>query len=164
MPMTSSSVAYKDLRGYLDAVDKLGELRFVNGADWDLEVGAITEVAARAAHPKVVLFDNIKDYPKGFRVVTNPVCSAPTTALAFGLDPKLTGMNIIRAWKDPSYRAGLSATQLAQLPAHPAGAIELPEPTLHGAWPYQGFRVKSGIRAGLSDILSGIGARLAVPT
>jgi mersacidin/lichenicidin family type 2 lantibiotic len=39
--------------------------------------------------------------------------------------------NIIRAWKDPGYRAGLSATQLAQLPAHPAGAIELPEPTRH---------------------------------
>ena len=97
---TTSSLAYKDLRGYLDAVDKLGELRIVDGADWDLEIGAITEVAARAANPKVVLFDNIKDYPKGFRVVTNPVCSAPTTALAFGLDPKLTGLDIIRAWKE----------------------------------------------------------------
>ncbi len=94
-----SSLAYKDLRGYLDAVDKLGELRKVDGADWDLEIGAITEVAARAANPKVVLFDHIKDYPKGFRVVTNPVCSAPTTALAFGLDPKLAGLDLIRAWK-----------------------------------------------------------------
>lgn len=61
-----SSLAYKDLRGYLDAVDKLGELRKVDGADWDLEIGAITEVAARAANPKVVLFDHIKDYPKDF--------------------------------------------------------------------------------------------------
>jgi mersacidin/lichenicidin family type 2 lantibiotic len=60
----------------------------------------------------------------------------------------MTLSDIIRAWKDPSYRAGLPATQLAQLPAHPAGAIELPEPTLHAAWPHQGFRVKSGIRAG----------------
>ncbi|HEY7217437.1 MAG TPA: UbiD family decarboxylase, partial [Candidatus Binatia bacterium] len=95
-----SSLAYKDLRGYLDAVDKLGELRVVNGADWDLEIGAITEIAARATHPKVVLFDNIKGHPKGFRVVTNPVCSAVTTALAFGLDPKLRGLDIIRAWKE----------------------------------------------------------------
>ena len=94
-----SSLAYKDLRGYLDAADSLGELRKVDGADWDLEIGAITEVAARAANPKVVLFDHIKDYPKGFRVVTNPVCSAPTTALAFGLDPKLAGLDLIRAWK-----------------------------------------------------------------
>ena len=98
--MAMDSLAYKDLRGYLDAVDKLGELRIVDGADWDLEVGAITEVAARTAKPKVVLFDNIKGYPKGFRVVTNPVCSPATTALAFGLDPRLTGLEIIRAWKE----------------------------------------------------------------
>jgi mersacidin/lichenicidin family type 2 lantibiotic len=60
----------------------------------------------------------------------------------------MTPSDIIRAWKDPGYRAGLSAPHLAQLPAHPAGAIELPEPTLHAAWPSQGFRVKSGLRAG----------------
>ena len=60
----------------------------------------------------------------------------------------MTPSDIIRAWKDPNYRAGLAATQRAQLPAHPAGAIELPEPTLHAAWPQQGFRVKSGLRAG----------------
>src|SRR5882724_1044257 len=97
---TATSIAYKDLREYIDAVDRLGELRRVNGADCDLEIGAITEVAARTANPKVVLFDDIKGYPKGFRVVTNPVCSPATTALAFGLDPKLSGMEIIRAWKE----------------------------------------------------------------
>ncbi|HEX2932620.1 MAG TPA: UbiD family decarboxylase, partial [Candidatus Binatia bacterium] len=64
--MATDSLAYKDLRGYLEAADKLGELRLVDGADCDLEIGAITEVAARAAKPKVVLFDNIKGYPKGF--------------------------------------------------------------------------------------------------
>jgi mersacidin/lichenicidin family type 2 lantibiotic len=42
---------------------------------------------------------------------------------------------------------GLVRTQRAQLPAHPAGAIELPEPTLHAAQPTYGFRVKSGLRA-----------------
>ena len=49
---TTSSLVYKDLRGYLDAVEQLGELRVVKGADWDLELGAITEVAARATQPK----------------------------------------------------------------------------------------------------------------
>jgi UbiD family decarboxylase len=96
---TDESIVYKDLREYIAAVDKLGELRRVNGADWDLEIGAITEVAARATKPKVVLFDNIKGYPKGFRIVTNAVCSAATTGLAFGLDPTLSGMDMIKAWK-----------------------------------------------------------------
>src|SRR4051812_11727820 len=98
--VTRSSLVYKDLRGYIAAADQLGELRRVDGADWDLELGAITEVAARATHPKMVLFDAIEGYPQGFRVLTNPVCSASTTGLAFGLDPKLTGMEIIRAWKE----------------------------------------------------------------
>ena len=96
---TDTSIIYRDLREYIEAVDRLGELRVVNGADWDLEVGAITEVAARATKPKVILFDNIRGYPKGFRVVTNAVCSAATTGLAFGLDPMLSGMEMIKAWK-----------------------------------------------------------------
>jgi mersacidin/lichenicidin family type 2 lantibiotic len=60
----------------------------------------------------------------------------------------MTASDIIRAWKDPNYRAGLPVIHLAQLPAHPAGAIELAEPTLHAARPTYGFRVKSGLRAG----------------
>jgi mersacidin/lichenicidin family type 2 lantibiotic len=60
----------------------------------------------------------------------------------------MTPSDIMRAWKDPRYRLGLSATQRAQRPAHPAGVIELPEPTLHAAQPTDGFRVKSGLRAG----------------
>ena len=99
MNVGTTSIAYKDLREYIDAADRLGELRRVNGADWDLEIGAITEVAARAAQPKIVLFDNIKGYPAGFRVIVNAVCSAMTTGLAFGLDPTLSGMEMIKAWK-----------------------------------------------------------------
>lgn len=99
-------ITYKDLREYIEAIDRLGELRIVNGADWDLELGAITEVAARASKPKVVLFDNIKGYPRGFRVIVNAVCSPATTGVAFGLDPTLAGMDMIRAWKEKlgSYR------------------------------------------------------------
>ena len=96
---TDTAIAYRDLREYIEAVDRLGELRRVDGADWDLELGAITEVAARATNPKVVLFDDIKGYPRGFRVMVNAVCSAATTGLAFGLDPTLSGMDMIRAWK-----------------------------------------------------------------
>jgi len=36
-------------------------------------------------------------------------------------------INLIRAWKDAEYRATLSAEELAALPQHPAGLVELPE-------------------------------------
>jgi mersacidin/lichenicidin family type 2 lantibiotic len=34
-------------------------------------------------------------------------------------------IDVVRAWKDPVYRATLSTEELAQLPAHPSGALEL---------------------------------------
>jgi mersacidin/lichenicidin family type 2 lantibiotic len=34
-------------------------------------------------------------------------------------------VDVIRAWKDPAYRASLNARQLADLPPSPAGEIEL---------------------------------------
>ena len=37
----------------------------------------------------------------------------------------MSDLDIIRAWKDKTYRNSLSADELAQLPEHPAGAIEL---------------------------------------
>jgi mersacidin/lichenicidin family type 2 lantibiotic len=33
--------------------------------------------------------------------------------------------DIVRAWKDKKYRLSLSEAELAQLPPHPAGAVEL---------------------------------------
>ncbi|MGK7901367.1 MAG: mersacidin/lichenicidin family type 2 lantibiotic, partial [Hormoscilla sp.] len=37
----------------------------------------------------------------------------------------MSNIDIIRAWKDKDYRDGLSEEEKAQLPAHPAGLIEL---------------------------------------
>ena len=38
---------------------------------------------------------------------------------------QLTNDDIIRAWKDEEFRRSLTDEQLAQLPEHPAGAIEI---------------------------------------
>lgn len=32
-------------------------------------------------------------------------------------------VNVIKAWKDPEYRASLTPEQLASLPEHPAGVL-----------------------------------------
>lgn len=97
---TQGPIGYKDLRDYINLVHEAGELRVVSGADWDLEIGAITEVVARSANPKMLFFDDIRGYPKGFRVLTNAACSPITTGLAFGLDPTLNGLDMVRAWRE----------------------------------------------------------------
>ena|SRR5689334_24192653 len=45
-------------------------------------------------------------------------------------------VDIVRAWKDATYRASLSAEEQAQLPVNPAGIVELSDAELeavHGA-------------------------------
>ncbi len=37
----------------------------------------------------------------------------------------MSHVDVIRAWKDPDYRRGLSEAQLAELPANPAGDMAL---------------------------------------
>lgn len=37
----------------------------------------------------------------------------------------MANIDVVRAWKDELYRAGLSEGELALLPDHPAGFIEL---------------------------------------
>src|SRR3990172_258149 len=71
---------FEGLRDFIDKVDRRGELRFLEGADWELEIGALTEaVAEQKGH--ALLFDKVKDYPAGFRILTNPFGSVPRTAL-----------------------------------------------------------------------------------
>ncbi len=42
----------------------------------------------------------------------------------------MTHEQIIRAWKDEDYRQSMSGEELAALPAHPAGLVELSDESL----------------------------------
>ena len=44
---------YRDLRGWLEGVDSFGELRVVEGADWNQEIGAVAEVAAQSEQSSI---------------------------------------------------------------------------------------------------------------
>jgi len=66
-----------DLRAWLSEIERLGELKEVRGADWNLELGAISELNVKKDAPPALLFDAIKGYPEGFRVLT---CSTSSPA------------------------------------------------------------------------------------
>lgn len=59
-----------DLRAWLEAARELGELAEVNGADWSLELGAISELNVKKEGSPALLFDGIPGYPQGHRVLT----------------------------------------------------------------------------------------------
>jgi UbiD family decarboxylase len=91
---------YKDLREFIDLVDKLGALRRIDGADPCFEIGGITEVAAGLSDCPALLFDSIKGHSRGFRVFTNTTTNVQRAALALGLDPTLRPLDALKAWME----------------------------------------------------------------
>jgi 4-hydroxy-3-polyprenylbenzoate decarboxylase len=92
-------MAFGDLREFIKALAAAGELTEVEGAHWDLEIGAITEVAARRPVQTALLFDRVADYPAGYRVLTGFVNSPRRAALALGLPPEASPVELVRLWK-----------------------------------------------------------------
>ena len=91
---------YRDLRRFIELVDKLGALRRIEGADPRFEIGGITEVAAGLPDCPALLFDGIKGYQRGFRVFTNATTNVQRAALALGLDPALRPLDALKAWME----------------------------------------------------------------
>jgi 4-hydroxy-3-polyprenylbenzoate decarboxylase len=91
---------YKDLREFIELVDKLRVLRRIEGADASFEIGGITEVAAGQPDCPALLFDAIKGFPRGFRIFTNAVTNPQRAALALGIDPALRPLDALKAWME----------------------------------------------------------------
>ncbi len=89
-----------DLRVFLDRLKASGDLRTVQGAHWDLEIGAITEIFAEQREPPALLFEDIPEHPRGYRVLSNILNSRRREALALGLSPDLRGVELVRSIKD----------------------------------------------------------------
>ena len=60
-----------DLRVFLDYAETCGELEVVEGADPELEMGALFELSHEHLYPPVLLFKNIKGCAPNLRVLSN---------------------------------------------------------------------------------------------
>ena len=89
-----------DLRVFLEQLKGTKELRNVNGADWNLEIGAISEIFAERRNSPALLFDDVKDSPRGFRILSNILFTPYREALALGLRPGQGGLEIVKAMKE----------------------------------------------------------------
>lgn len=72
-----------DLRAWLKEIDALGQLKQVNGASTNLEIGVITEINGQRRGP-ALLFDNIPGFQKGFRILSGSSLNAKRLALTLG--------------------------------------------------------------------------------
>ncbi|MDO8688807.1 MAG: UbiD family decarboxylase [Dehalococcoidia bacterium] len=87
-------MAYRDLRDWLDIVEKMGQLEVARGAHWDLEIGTITELVHRQKNKPAVLFDDITGYEGAGRVLINSLGSNDRMALTWGLPTGLSVMEL----------------------------------------------------------------------
>ncbi|PYS05508.1 MAG: UbiD family decarboxylase [Acidobacteria bacterium] len=82
-------------------VDRIGELKAINGADWDVEIGTITEMGHhRGERSHALLFDNIKGYPKGYRVVSNTMNTTKRLALTLHQGTNYTRIEFVKEIKN----------------------------------------------------------------
>ncbi|QPG49274.1 UbiD family decarboxylase [Saccharolobus solfataricus] len=83
-----------EIRRFIEEVEKLNLLREVKGAHWNLEIGAITDLNAKR-NKYTLLFDEIVDYPKGFRVLTGTLLDSRRVGLALGLTSNLNDLQLV---------------------------------------------------------------------
>jgi 4-hydroxy-3-polyprenylbenzoate decarboxylase len=95
---------YRDLRQWMEIVDGMGELQTVRGAHWNLELGAITDAAYHVRGGPAVLFDDIPDYPSGYRVLINTLGSLNRLALTLGLEPAGDAVSLLHRWRAKKQR------------------------------------------------------------
>ncbi len=92
-------MGFRDLREWIDAVGRAGELREVRGAHWDLEIGTIVDLYQRRMGLPALLFDEIAEYPAGWRVLANTLTSQSRVALTLGLPLQTDARGIVNAWR-----------------------------------------------------------------
>ncbi len=88
-----------DLREWIERVDALGELTRVDGADTASEIGGLTDLYQWDMGNPALLFDHIKGYRAGFRVVSNVLTSLSRIALTLDLPTTCTARGLVEAWR-----------------------------------------------------------------
>ena len=95
---------YQSLDEFIRAANAAGEAQFVEGADLDLDVGCLTELAAERNGP-LLLFDKFAGYPAGFRVCANANRTVRRYALALDLPIDVHPLKLLRLWQDKRKKA-----------------------------------------------------------
>ncbi|MFH1003111.1 MAG: UbiD family decarboxylase [Chloroflexota bacterium] len=91
---------FRDLREFIDRVQELGEYQLVEDADAHLEIGALTHLIAELPDSPLLMFDKIRGYEPGYRVVSNLFTTPRRTALALGFPLEARGIELVRLFRD----------------------------------------------------------------
>ncbi len=91
------AVEFNDLRQYIELVKRVDRCQVYEGVDWNLEMGAITELQCMVPDNPLLMFDKVKGYAPGYRVVSNVVNTPRRVALALGLPHEASKIEMVSA-------------------------------------------------------------------
>jgi 4-hydroxy-3-polyprenylbenzoate decarboxylase len=78
----------------------MGELRTARGADPELEIGAIADLAQRRQDGPAVLFDDVVGFDRGQRILVNAMGSRRRSAMVLGLPTDLEYADLVPLWRE----------------------------------------------------------------
>ena len=121
---------FDDLREFISALQARHEIKLIEGAGAELEIGAVTQIAAESAPCPALLFDSITGFRKGQRMLTNATANRSRERLVCGLSADLSDKDALSAWKDKLKRyQPIAAAYATQAPVKQnvlgAGQIDL---------------------------------------
>jgi len=93
---------YSDLREWLKKVEELGELKKISGADWNREMGPLTQLMHEKykGRTPALLFDNIPGYPEGYRTLYGHFSTLNRVALTLGLPLNVNKLELVRLYQE----------------------------------------------------------------
>jgi UbiD family decarboxylase len=99
---TPRPTRHTDLRDLLERIEAMGELVRLDGVDWNLEMGALSEMVchqAKEGRAPALLFDKVAGYPEGFRVLSGSTNSTRRLAEALGFPPPGGPTDVVKAFR-----------------------------------------------------------------
>lgn len=85
-----------DLRDFLGKAEGIGRLQMIPGADWDLEIGTISALNLKKKDCPVLLFDDVKGYPGGYRIAACTGSTPSTVSLILNLPVTDSEMELLQ--------------------------------------------------------------------
>ncbi len=98
--VSKTETMYSDLREWIRIVDGMGRLKTVEECTWQEDIGTIAELVVHSKASPTMIYDSIRGYEKGYRVMTNTLGGHDRVALTMRLPQGLSRKELIQKVAD----------------------------------------------------------------
>lgn len=95
----SHNIHYENLREWLEIVQGWGHVVAIEGAHWDEEIGALSQLARKRHQGPALIFDRIPGYQPGYRILVNALGATRRLALTLSVGEVGDDRELMQKWK-----------------------------------------------------------------